>query len=163
MDWLQKLLAEDDGLPAWELFDLDRAQKRGTYLRIAPGGRLRTCVEFDGPMDITFVARTDSLNIRLVAHGHDAVIWNWEVNPSELRGRGPDGMTHPFKVTPLQPNRWYTLRYRVTKQGMNISVDGRQVFAEANAYGGFPRAAVGVNGMGPAVIDVKRFIVRPVE
>lgn len=163
VDRLKALLADDDGLPNWELFELNRVEKRGTYLRIEPGGSLRTRVEFDGPMDITVVARTDSLNIRLCAHGTESVIWNWEVNPSELRVRGHDGSTVPFPVTRLQPDRWYTLRYQVTQRGTNITVDGLPVFSDNKGYQAFPRSAVGVNGAGPAVIDVKKFIVRPVE
>ena len=160
---LKELLAVDDGLPDWGLFDLGRAEKRGTYVRLDPGGTLRTCIEYDAPMDITFVARTDSLNIRLFAHNYPSVIWNWEVNPSELRVANPDGETIPALATSLEANRWYTLRYRVTSQGTTVSVDGLSVFSENKTYAKFPRSPVGVNGEGPAVIDVKKFVVRPIE
>ncbi|HEV3024745.1 MAG TPA: hypothetical protein VGX76_19850, partial [Pirellulales bacterium] len=64
---------------------------------------------------------------------------------------------------PLEANRWYALRYRVTSQGTTISVDGQPVYSENKAYTRFPRSSVGVNGEGPAVIDVKKFVVRPIE
>jgi hypothetical protein len=157
---LKELLAGDEGLPAWELFDISRGEKFDTFVRIEPGGSLRTCVDYDGPLDIGFVARTDNLNVRLFVDGYPSVIWNWEVNPSELRVARPGGETIPVPVAPLEPNRWYALRYRITPQGTNITVDGASVFAEDHVYGKFPRSPVGVNGEGPAVIDVKKVVVK---
>ncbi|OYV86037.1 MAG: hypothetical protein B7Z73_12455 [Planctomycetia bacterium 21-64-5] len=158
---LKLLLATDEGLPAWELFD--GGQTVGGFRRITRGGSLRTRVDYDGPIDVTFTARTDSLNIRLTAYDRDMVIWNWELNPSELRVGRPDGSTVPAPVTPLEPNRWYTFHYRVTRQGTTITVDGVPVFSENQVYGKFPRAAVGVTGWGNAVVDVKKFVIRPLE
>ena len=163
IDQLKELLAGDEGLPAWELFDLERVEKRGTHVRIEPGGALRTCVEYDHPMDIIFVARTDSLNIRLSVHGYPSVIWNWEVNPSELRIASPDGAQTPVPTSPLEANRWYTFHYRVASQGTNITVDGVPVFAETKAYRKFPRSRAGLHGEGPAVIDVKKFVIKRIE
>lgn len=163
IDRLKELLGGDEGLPAWDLFNLERVEKRGTHVRIEPGGALRTCVEYDHPMDIIFVARTDSLNIRLSVHGYPSVIWNWEVNPSELRIASPDGAQTPVPTTPLDANRWYTFHYRVTSQGTNITVDGVPVFAETKAYRKFPRSQAGIHGEGPAVIDVKKFVIKRIE
>jgi hypothetical protein len=158
---LKEALATDEGLPNWELFDLGRARKMGAFVRIEPGDALRTSVDYDGPTDVTFVARTDSLNIRLFVFGFPSVIWNWEVNPSELRVHRPDGTDVPVPVVPLEPNRWYVLRYRITPQATNITVDDVPVFAENYQYGRFTRSPVGVNGEGPAVIDVKKMVVKP--
>lgn len=160
---LKLVLATDEGLPAWELFNFSGGQSVGGFKRITRGGAMRTHVDYDGPMDVTFVARTDSLNIRLVAYDRDVVIWNWELNPSELRVERPNGGTVPVPVKPLEPNRWYEFHYRITRQGTTIMVDGVPVFTENRAYSKFPRGPVGVTGAGNAVVDVKKFVVRAVD
>ncbi|HXT60941.1 MAG TPA: hypothetical protein VN699_20040 [Pirellulales bacterium] len=161
---LGSLLAEDDGLPAWELFDLRGGQRRGGYVRLLEGGALTTSVEYEGPIDVSFVARTDSLNIRLFAHGHDeAVIWNWEVNPQELRVVRPTGDATGGKVAPLEANRWYALRYVVTPQGITISVDGAIVFAERKNYPKMPRSHIRIYGSQGSIVDVKKLVVKPLD
>lgn len=160
---LKTLLAEDDGLPVWELFDISPDQKRGGYVRLAERSGLRTPFEYEGPLDVTFVARTDSLNIRLFAHGHEAVIWNWEVNPMELRVTRPTGDAVGTKFTPLAENRWYEFHYVITPQGTTIAVDGEVVFDERNNYAAIPRSPVGVYGARGSVVDVKKFVVKPLK
>ena len=163
MERLKTLLATDDGLPSWELFDMASrgTQNLGSYVRLARGGALRTPVDYDGALDITFVARTDGLNIRLFSHSHESVIWNWEMNTSELRVTRPDGRMVSSPTTPLEPNRWYTFRYLVTPQSTTIFVDGQSVFGENQFYKLSRPSPVGVNGAMGSVIDVKKFVVKP--
>ena len=160
---LKTLLAEDDGLPVWDVFDIPADQTGGGYIRLAERRDLRTPFDYDGPVDVTFVARTDSLNIRLFAHGHEAVIWNWEVNPQELRVTRPTGDSVGTKFTPLAENRWYEFHYVITPQGTTIAVDGEVVFDERNNYAAIPRSPVGVYGARGSVVDVKKLVVKPLK
>ena len=157
----REMLATDDGLPNWELFDIDRSQRIGDFVRLDRRSRLRTLIDYDGPIDVSFVARTDKLNIRLFSHTHESVIWNWELNPSELRVTRPDGRIIPSPTAPLEPDRWYTFRYLITPQGMTIFANGQPVFSENQVYKRFRPSPVGVNGAMGSVIDVKKLVVRP--
>jgi hypothetical protein len=150
-------------LQVWDVFDIPPDQKRGGYVRLAERRDLRTPFDYDGPVDVTFVARTDSLNIRLFAHGHEAVIWNWEVNPQELRVTRPTGDSVGTKFTPLAENRWYEFHYVITPQGTTIAVDGEVVFDERNNYAAIPRSPVGVYGARGSVVDVKKLVVKPLK
>lgn len=161
-DRVKEFLADDDGLPKWEMFDIDRGDRQAGFLRLNPGGAMQSCVKYDGPMEVSFIARTDSLNIRLLVHGHE-VIWNWEVNPRELVVNRPDGTEIKSPFVPLNANHWYTFRYRIERQGTLITVDGLPVFTERHDYGKFPLAPVGVRAREPAVIDVKKLVIRPLE
>ena len=156
------LLAEDDGLPAWELFGIRGGQQRGGYMRLPLGTALRTPVDYGGPIEVRFEARTEDLNIRLFAHTREAVIWNWELNPKELRVTRPTGELATARVEPLEANRWYEFRYIIAPQGTSISVDGSSIFADNRSYEKFPPSPVGANGA-ESTIDVKKFVVKPLD
>jgi hypothetical protein len=162
---LKSLLAEDDGLPAWELFDLHDGQRRGGYVRLLEGGALSTSVEYEGPIDVSFMARTDGVNLRLFAHDHrEAVVWNCDPNPQEMRVVRPTGRAATPKAAPLEANRWYALRYVVTRQGITISVDGAVVFSEQREYPAIPRSSIRVHrGRQASTIDVKKLVVKPLD
>lgn len=162
IDRIKEFLADDDGLPKWELFQIDGGERLRGCLRLDPDRSLHTCVDYDAPMEITLVARTDSLNIRLLVHGHE-IIWNWEADPRKLVVQRPDGAEIQSPTVPLQPHRWYTLRYRIGRQGTLISIDGVPVFTESHTYGKFPKAAIGVGRQGPAVVEVKKLVIKPIE
>ncbi|HEV7224471.1 MAG TPA: hypothetical protein VGN42_17315 [Pirellulales bacterium] len=160
---LRALLAEDDGLPAWELFGIRGEHNRGSYVRLPHGVGLRTPIDYDGPIEVAFEARTDGVNIRLYAHGNEAVVWNWEANPAEMLVRRPTGAQTTVKAAPLEADRWYALRYVVTPQGMTISVDGAVVFTEAGDYRGAPRSHVMVHGWQDSIVDVRKLVVKPLD
>jgi hypothetical protein len=162
---LKSLLAEDNGLPAWELFDLQDGQRRGGFVRLLDGGALSTPVEYEGPLDVSFVARTEGVNLRLFAHDHrEAVVWNCDANPQEMRVVRPTGRAATPKVAPLEANRWYALRYVVTRQGITISVDGAVVFSEQREFPTIPRSSIRVHrGRQASTIDVKKLVVKPLD
>jgi hypothetical protein len=160
---LKSLLAADEGLPAWELFQIQEAQRDGETVRLNRRGKVETLVEYGGPIDVSFVARTDGLNIRLFSHDHQSVIWNWERNTSELRVTRPDGRVIGSQVKPLEPNRWYAFRYVITPHTTTIFVDGAPVFAENQAYGAFRSSPVGIVSAADSVVDVRQLVVKPVE
>ena len=57
------------------------------------------------------------------------LIFNWEVNPRELRVERPgDSNIGTTRVEPLVPNRWYTLRWVVTNMGRKLGEWSCRVF-----------------------------------
>jgi len=141
-----------------------RGDDMGDFVRLRLGGRLQTPVEYAGPIDASFTARTNKLNIRMI-YGRAWVIWNWEVNPKQLHLSRLDGTTLTIPVTPLEPDRWYAFRYIVTPQGTRILVDDAVVFEESRSNAIFPPAHVSIftaETLG-STIDVKDFTVKPIE
>lgn len=123
----------------WKLVDTSRATLKGDYFRLAPNTHVSTHQKFGG-FELTIVARTEAENIRLHAQRGSCVIFNWEVNPRELRVCRPDGRggresgsIATARVTPLKPNTWYTIKWRLVEEGMQVLVDGKVVFEEARA------------------------------
>ncbi len=151
----------------WRHVDLANATIQDDYVRISPQTSLPTIRKHAGRVEIVVVARTESENIRLDAPRGAVVIFNWEVNPRELRVCRPDGTDKPesgsiatAKATPLKPNTWYTLRWQLTEEGMQISVDGKTVFEERKKYDLSATGAIAVRS-GKSIVDVKEFRVTP--
>lgn len=148
----------------WQYLDATGATDDG-FLRVQKGTLVPTKREYTGPVEIVTVARTELENIRINAHRGSCVIFNWEANPRQLRVHRPDGnstvasgsiATAP--VTPLKTNTWYTIRWRLTAEGMSVSVDGKVVFAEQRAYDLSTPSRISVNAV-TSQVDVKEFYV----
>lgn len=153
----------------WKHLDLTRATIKDDYVRIAPWSQLPTLQKFPGAFEAVIVARTESENIRLDAQRGAVVIFNWELNPRELRVCRPDGNERlesgtiaTAKVAPLKANAWYTLKWRVTEVGMQIWVDGKIVFEERKNYDLTATAPVTVRAE-KSIVDVKEFRVISLE
>src|SRR5437899_3087796 len=58
--------------------------------------RMSTPVSYRPPVEITIVAKTDKTNLRM-AYAADQVIFNWELDPAQLRidGGPADGLHRP--------------------------------------------------------------------
>ena len=64
-------------------------------------------------------------------------------------------------VTPLKPNTWYTLKWLLTEEGMQISVDGQsRVRGTESAYDLTAAAPITVIAV-KSVVDLKEFRVTP--
>jgi serine/threonine protein kinase len=116
---------------------LNNATRMDGFVRLGLDSWISTKENYSGPIEITAVARTEHNNIRVHAFNGACVIFNWEVNRGQLRVHRPDGNEHrnsgslaTAKVQPLDPNKWHTLRCRITGQGMRVQVDGKSVFSE---------------------------------
>ena len=151
----------------WAHVDHSNAALKDDYLRISPNSTLPTVQKFTGGVEVVVVARTEAENIRLHAQKGARVIFNWEVNPRELRVNRPDGnekvdsgSSAAAKFTPLKPNTWYTLKWRLTEDGMQVSVDGKVVFEEQKKYDLSGTAPVAVHAE-KSIVDVKEFRVTP--
>ena len=152
----------------WKQLDTSKATVKDDYVQLGSFTALPSRQKFPGGFEVTVVARTESENIRLRAQRGSLVIFNWEVNPRELRVHRPDGnegyatgSVATARVTPLKPNTWYTLKWRVTETGAQVSVDGKVVFEEARAYDLNAPAPVSVQAE-KSTIDVKEFHVVPI-
>jgi hypothetical protein len=119
------------------------AAPAGGHLRLMsdPQAWIETKDSFSGPIEITVVARTEKTSIRLHAFNGACVIFNWEDRRDELRVNRPDGSDKKesgsliaAKARALDPNTWYTLRWRITEHGMQIFLDDQEVFSEQRKY-----------------------------
>lgn len=151
-------------IPTWDRFDIGNSKVIDGVLRmITPESRIQTKESFTGPIEIVVVAKTEKNNIRLNAFNGAAVLFNWEVNPEALRINRPDGndkresgSVAMVKVKPLEANTWYTLRWRITGQGMEVAVNDNVVFSERRAYNLSSHRPVFIFSA-ESVVDVKSF------
>ncbi|QJW93273.1 hypothetical protein [Frigoriglobus tundricola] len=148
---------------AWKHLAGPKIVVRDDHLRIEPHGDLSTVRKYTGAVEIVVVARTEAENIRLYAPRGACVIFNWEVNPRELRVCRPDGDDRPesgsittAKAVPLKANVWHTLKWRLTEEGMQIWADGKLVFEEKKAYDLSGTAPITVHAV-KSNVDVKEF------
>lgn len=151
----------------WRHIDLSRVTFHDGFIRIPPDTEVPTVQKHTGDVEIVLVARTESENIRLHAQRTARLIFNWEVNPRELRVHRPDGTgdvnsgsTATAKVMPLKPNTWYTLRWRLTEEGTQVAVDGMAVFEEKRRNDLTAEMPVLIKSI-KSPIDVKEFRVTP--
>jgi len=149
----------------WAHVDLSEATLKEDYMRIPQQSRVTTKAEHSGPIELQVVARTNSENIRLDAYRGACVIFNWELNPAELRVNRPDGRKElesgsltSAKVKPLTPGTWYRLRWRITEDGMEVFVNDERVFSERRAYDLSAKGPLGVRS-GKSLVDVKELTV----
>src|SRR5262249_57747231 len=95
--------------------------------------------------------------------------FNWEATknldhmgihrPDSATNRFGSGSFTPIGAEPLRPDTWYTLRWRITEESMEVAVDDRMVFAEKRAYDLSPAEPVGLCAI-RSPVDVKSFVVR---
>ena len=149
----------------WPALDLATAKveiKEG-FIRMPANTRIASRKTYKGAIDITVVVRTASEDIRLNAHRGSCVIFNWPDNASELRITRPDrneeslesGTLATAKVTPLKPNTYYVLTWRLTPDGMAVFENGQRVFFEQKQYDLNTETKIGIGVKSP--VDIKEF------
>ncbi len=100
------------------------------------------------PLVIRTRAKTELSNIRLYYGVVGRVIFNWELNPAELRVHDPltGRLTAVGGKGMLTTKEWHDIVWEISTNAMKISVDGEVRFEGKGYYGslsGFP-------GIGPA-------------
>jgi hypothetical protein len=166
---LEKELIEFRREALWPVLDLaqDKVDVKEEFIRVPPTKTLITTRKsYSGAVEITVVARTEAKNIRLYAHRGSCVIFNWESNTSELRVHRPDGKDNSgiwegctlatARVTPLKPNTFYTLKWRLTPEGMSVAVNGTVVFSEKKTYDLDTESKLGI-GSWDSSVDIKEY------
>ena len=98
------------------------------------GDRLTLPSFFKPPVEITLEAKTDSNNLRL-AYAADQLIFNWEMNGSELRvDGGPAHGQHKPGAGAIPKNRYVTVKWYVTPKKQSVYVDGKLRFEHTGDY-----------------------------
>ncbi len=156
-------------LVCWEGLDISQADLMLGALRLPKGDRaITTLASYAGPIEVTALACTEKNNIRLRAGKGACVIFNWEKKRQELRVTRPDGTERAESgslataaVEPLKPNTWYLLTWRITEEGMTVSINERVVFSEQHKNDLSERHRLSINSTDSA-IEVLAFTVRPI-
>lgn len=145
---------------SWAHLNTEAATAKEDYLQLPPNSQLPTKAEYVGPIEIAVTARTERENIRIAGPKGFLVIFNWELNPNELRIHRPDG-DKPYggsqlsaRTTPLKPNTWYRLRVRITAEGVQVFVNDQLVFSEKRKYELAAKSSVWVKSEA-SLVDVK--------
>lgn len=130
-------------------------------LTLEAGDRLTLPRFFKPPIEITLEAKTDSTNLRL-AYAADQLIFNWEVNGSELRiDGGPAHGQHKPGAGAIPKNKYVTVKWYVTPNKQSVYVDGRLRFEHAGDYSGIERPVSVFTHQ--AKVTVKSLRVKPLE
>jgi len=89
------------------------------------GDRIKTPEAFTPPVVFRIVAQTEKTNIR-IGYAAEQIIFNWEVNPTELRVHGgPANERHKPGGGQVPIKTWVTIDLLVRPRLMAISVDGK--------------------------------------
>ena len=168
----------DTTLRNWQdAVHFSNAAAMGPFVRIEKNGdtaknHVRSKRSYNDAVEVSMVARTNGPSIRIYVC-QASVILNWESKSDELRVMRPGGCQFSATgapildlktlvrapVRPLEPNRWYNIRWVVTRKGMSLFVDDRLVFKESHLYTLRPSPAM-VYGAFGSVVDIKSFSVR---
>ena len=123
----------------WKHVELGAGQLVGGVVRLPIYSEMSLRDPPQGPFEVVAGARTEKFNIRFRGPSSSEVIFNWEVDPRQLRvhrpvpeGRRLSIAASPF--TPLAPGNWYNLRWRMTSTEISVWVDDRLVFEERGVY-----------------------------
>jgi hypothetical protein len=89
------------------------------------GERIKTPDTFTPPVVLRIVAQTEKNNIR-IAYAAEHIIFNWELDPAQLRVHGGPADGHHTPGAGLVPiNKWVTIDLLVRPGVMAIFVDGQ--------------------------------------
>jgi hypothetical protein len=126
---------------------------------------LSTPGTFKPPVEISVVAKTDSTNLR-VAYAADQVVFNWEVDPEQLRvDGGPANGRHKPGVGNIPIGAYVTIRWVVTPRHQSIYVDDQLRFEHAGDYSQFNKCVSVFPGAGSKVtvksLRVKQLVEPP--
>lgn len=123
--------------------------------------RLNTPQAFRPPVEITVVAKTDSTNLRL-AYAADQIIFNWELDKSQLRvDGGPADGRHKPGAGHIPVGKFVTIRWLVTPTHQAIYMDGRLRFEHDDDYSHINRPVTVFPANG-STVTVKSITVKPI-
>ncbi len=121
--------------------------------------KLTTPAKFKPPVEISVVAKTDSLNLRL-SYAADYLIFNWEGNQSELRvDGGPAAGKHKPGAGSIPKDKYVTIKWVVTPERQEVYVDNELRYEHAGDYSHIDKPA-SIFTRGNAFITVKSLAVK---
>jgi hypothetical protein len=113
------------------------AERRGVNSKeivLNEDDRLITPMSFKPPVEITITAKTDSTNLR-IGYAADQVIFNWELDPKQLRvDGGPANGKHNPRAGLIPTDKFVTVKWTVTDHQQSIYVDGHLRFMDVADY-----------------------------
>jgi len=113
------------------------------------------------PVEITVVAKTDSTNLRL-GYAADQIIFNWEINPSQLRvDGGPANGLHKDGAGRIPMNKYVSVRWVVTTTHQSIYVDGKLRYRHDGDYSQIDRPVTVFPANG-STVTIKSVTVKPI-
>lgn len=139
---LKTLLAVDDGLPNWELFQWrafpQTFEPTGDIARIEGNGNVETAAEYSGPIEVLLIARTSGTKLQMMSHRWS---WGWDFT--------------------LVPDQWHALRYVINPLSRTVFVDGALAQTETwRTPRQFNPGPVSFQVNDDSVVEIKKFIVR---
>jgi hypothetical protein len=121
--------------------------------------KLSTPEQFEPPVEIKLIAKTDSTNLRL-SYAADEVIFNWEDGRDQLRiDGGPANGQHRAGMGSLPTNEFVSIRWLVTPQRQAIYVNEKLRFEHSGDYSHLNRPVYVTPAMG-SVVTVKSLKVK---
>ena len=124
-----------------------------------PGQQLTTTCSFRPPVEITVVAKTEDTNLRL-AYAADQIIFNWELDRSQLRiDGGPANGKHKMGAGAIPIREYVTVRWLVTPSMQSVYVDGELRFQDSGDYSEINRPVTVFAAEGSTIV-VKSIVVR---
>lgn len=122
---------------------------------------LNTPLSYKPPVEITIVAKTDSTNLRM-AYAADQVIFNWELNPWQLRvDGGPANGLHKDGAGHIPRGKYVTIKWIVTTTRQEIFVDGQKRYEHEGDYSQINRE-VSVFPANGSTVTVKSITVKSI-
>jgi hypothetical protein len=113
------------------------------------------------PIEITVVAKTDSTNLRL-AYAANQIIFNWEINPYQLRvDGGPANGLHKDDAGHIPKNKYVTVQWVVTTTHQSIYVDGQLRYRHDGDYSQIDRQ-VSVFPANGSTVTIKSVTIKPI-
>lgn len=113
------------------------ARRRGLNSKeivLHDGDRLVTPMTFKPPVEINITAKTDLTNLR-ISYAADQVIFNWEMDPTQLRvDGGPANGKHNPGAGLIPADKFVTIKWIVTGHQQSIYVDGHLRFMDVADY-----------------------------
>ena len=107
---------------------------RGSPVKLQRTSSITTRATFRSPVQITIVAKTDSTNLR-IGYAANQVIFNWEVDPQQLRvDGGPANGQHKAGAGKIPTNKYVTIRWVVLPTKQSIYVDDELRFEHNGDY-----------------------------
>jgi|GEM_PF-5576641 len=137
-----------------------KMDKRNLNVMLPAGEAITSEKSYTPPVEITYIFQTDG-QIRF-GYAADEIIFNWELNGSELRiGGGPAGGQHRKGEGAIPKNAWVTVKQTVLANGMAVSVNGEN---RAQWAGDFRRINSPVKIWGPgSKLTLKQVSVRKID
>ncbi len=106
----------------------------GTISLRNPGQFAETIPRYIAPATFRIVLKSDGSDLRL-SYAADEVIFNWEVNPDELRvNGGPAHGQHKPGAGALPANEWVAIEWVVRLDEMYIYVNGKERYRARNNF-----------------------------